>query len=244
MITEPSLDSNMDEHENGNNEATEKKHHKKLKVASHTETLNATPTDTKSGSNFPSSSPSIPSRAGNNNITSEKDNGSPTHASSNTATNTEEEEEEDGLFHKKAGKKGNKGKKGADSPSWNTRLRTHPKPVVRFGAKKKKEKDKEDSNGDLEKNEEIAEDEEEDEDDLPHDEADIASLPPSSPHPSDDVPLETLLKHGSGWVRTLMLCLIYIVILLFFCLFSWFIPLHLDLPIFRNCSVGLNFIDQ
>lgn len=103
---------------------------------------------------------------------------------------------EENLYHKRATKQGkHKIKKDHQHPSWGTRLRTHPKPVVRFGTNNgSPHKVK----GEGESDEEGEEDADEHAADLPHERP---PSPPSSPHPPDDVPLETLLKHGSGWVR-------------------------------------------
>lgn len=119
-----------------------------------------------------------------NNNSNNINNGNNTHPRHDNDTADE------GLYHKKAKKEGKqKPKKDSQQPAWGARLRTHPKPVVRFGLATK-DKGEKGSDGE----------EPEDSQDLPHERN---PTPPSSPHPPDDIPLETLLKHGSGWVRTI-----------------------------------------
>lgn len=112
------------------------------------------------------------------------------HSDNNINPRHDKDTTEESLYHKRANKQGkHKNKKDNQPLSWGTRLRTHPKPVVRFGSNNSN------SPG---KGKDGSDEEPDDSQDLPH-ERDPS--PPSSPHPSDDVPLETLLKHGSGWVR-------------------------------------------
>lgn len=252
---EPPHDSNMEEHEKGNDSTSteEKKQYKKLKVASHTETSNIlidTPGSHPSTSTSPPSS--LPSSPSSNN-TSNNTNRQQQQQDKDSTTSTITSSEEDNLFHKKSSKQGkgnnnnnsNNNKNNNNGSSWGTRLRTHPKSVERFGAKKKKSKDENNSfnnnsNNDLNKQVDGAGEVEEDESDLPHDEADVASNPPSSPHPNDDVPLETLFKHGSGWVCVLNYILFHYIF--YFCSYqtlSYVVWLYIVF-----CSAALNLFNS
>ncbi len=138
--------------------------------------------------------------------------GSPTHTTT-TTTNTnnnnnnnindtptrlKDSKEEEILYHKRTHNKQSKQAKNNSNkdnqPSWGTRLRTHPKPVVRFGSASKdsKDKDSDDEEGDGGEGEELTPSMQQQR------ESDQSS--PPSPHPSHDTPLEDLMKQGSGWV--------------------------------------------
>ena len=134
-------------------------------------------TSTTLGSTTTSSTTSISQRAGINSSNSNSNNTNNNHPRHDKDTT------EEGLYHKRATKQ-EKHKKDSQQPSWGTRLRTHPKPVTRFGITSPGSKDKGVSDEELSSG-------------ASHDRD---SPPPSSPHPSDHESLETLIKHGSGWV--------------------------------------------